>query len=237
MKKMMRLGSMIGIAFTFLFHACKHQIPVPPDNGNPGGVSGIPGTVGRTCSIDSVYFANDIYPLLSSTCAMAGCHDAITHKEGIDLSTYNNIKNYIVAGNASESKIYKTIIKTDNERMPPPPMPAWTTEQVAKLRTWINQGAKNNACDRCDTTDYKFSTAIKPLLQNKCQGCHNPASLGGGIDLSTYNSIKATAINGKLYGSVNWSPGYIPMPQSGLKIPDCEIKQIKKWIDAGMLNN
>lgn len=237
MKNMMRFGSGIVVSLILFLNACKHQIPVPPDNGNPGGVSGIPGTVGRACSNDSVYFANDIYPLISSTCAMAGCHDAVTHKEEIDLSTYNNIKNYIVAGNASESKIYKTIIKTDNERMPPPPMAAWTTEQVTKLRTWINQGAKNNACDRCDTTDYRFSTAIKPLIQNKCQGCHNPASLGGGIDLSTYTAIKAAGTNGKLYGSINWSAGYIPMPQGGLKMPDCEIKQIRKWIDAGMLNN
>lgn len=237
MKKVIRLGIVIGGACIFFFNACKHQIPVPLNKGNPGGVSGIPGSVGRTCNIDSVYFANDIYPLLSSTCAMAGCHDAITHKEGIDLSTYSTIKNYIVAGNASESKLYKTIIKTDNERMPPPPMPAWTTDQIAKLRKWINQGGKNNACDRCDTTDYKFSTAIKPVIQNKCQGCHNPASLGGGIDLSTYTSIKTSVITGKLYGSVNWISGYIPMPQGGLKMPNCEIKQIRKWIDAGMLNN
>jgi hypothetical protein len=67
-------------------------------------------------------------------------------------------------------------------------------------------------------------------------GCHKPGSLGGGIDLSTYNAIKDQVDNGKLYGSVTHSTGYKPMPQGG-KLSDCEITQISNWIDAGALNN
>lgn len=233
--KMLAIG-IIAFGIIFAINSCKHQIPVI-DNGNPGGVSGIPGSTGKTCSTDSVYFANEIFPLISSTCAMSGCHDATTQKEGVNLSTYANIMRYVVPGSATSSKLYREIVKTGSERMPPPPMAAWTSDQVAKLTKWINQGAANNACDKCDTTDYKYSTAIKTLMQNKCQGCHNPALLGGNIDLSTYTGVKAVAVNGKLYGSITWTTGFSAMPKGGIKMADCEISQVKKWIDAGSPNN
>lgn len=234
--KIISLG-IIALLIIIGLNSCKHEIPVMPDNGNPGGVSGVPGSIGRTCSADSVYFANDILPIITSGCAMSGCHDAITHKEGVNLTSYNNIMKYVIPFNTSNSKLYRVIVRTDNERMPPPPMAAWTTDQVNKLQKWINQGALNNACDKCDTTDNKYSTAIKPIIENKCKGCHNPASLGGGIDLSTYTAVKTIALSGKLMGSITWTTGFKAMPQGGIKMPDCEIKQVKKWIDAGTLNN
>ena len=223
------------ILILFTLSACKHQIPI--DTSNDNGLAGIPGSSGRVCSPDSVYFANDIFPLISSTCAMSGCHDAFSRKDGVDLTSYSKIKMYVSPGNAGGSKLYKVIVATNGDRMPPPPMPAWTSSQIALLAKWINQGAANNVCDKCDTTDFKYSTAIKQIMQNKCQGCHNPAQPGGNIDLSTYAGVKAVADNGKLYGSIIWMAGFSPMPKGGIKMPDCEIRQIKKWIDAGRLNN
>ena len=126
---------------------------------------------------------------------------------------------------------------TGSSRMPPPPRIPITSAQLALIQKWISQGAKNNVCDACDTSSFKYATSIQPLIQNKCVGCHNSASLGGGIDLSSYAAVKAVAVNGKLFGSVNWATGFSPMPKGGVKSPVCEITQIKKWIDAGSLNN
>lgn len=218
-----------GIAIAFA--ACKHEIPAFPLNDTSS-----PSVITSNCSTDSVYFVNTIQPLLVSGCAMSGCHDAITHREGINLTTYTGIMKEVKAGSASNSSLYKSMVRTDKERMPPPPALAFTSDQLTKVRTWINQGAKNNGCSSCDTTSFKFTETIKPLIQTKCQGCHNPASLGGGIDLSTYAGIKSSAASGKLYGSVTWASGFIKMPQNS-KLPVCEITQIKKWIDAGSLNN
>ena len=225
----------VSMLLMVLLGACKHQIPVDTSNNN--GLAGIPGSSGRTCSPDSIYFANEIFPLISSTCAMSGCHDAATRKDGVDLTSYSKIRSYVVPGKSAESKLYKVVILTNGDRMPPPPMPAWTSDQIAILAKWINQGAANNVCDKCDTTDFKYSTAIKQIMQNKCQGCHNPALLGGNIDLSTYAGVKAVADNGKLYGSIIWTAGFSAMPKGGVKMPECEIRQIKKWIDAGSPNN
>ncbi|HQS52527.1 MAG: hypothetical protein B7X75_06780, partial [Sphingobacteriales bacterium 39-40-5] len=192
--------------------------------------------VSVSCSTDTVYFANTIQPLLISNCAMSGCHDAVSHVEGINLTTYSGVMREVNAGNAAKSSLYKSMIETGNDRMPPPPAAAFTSAQLNQVKTWINQGARNNGCSSCDSSSFKFAANIKPIIADKCQGCHNPNSLGGGIDLSTYTAIKASAASGKLYGSITWASGFSKMPQAG-KLPTCEISQIRKWIDAGSLNN
>ena len=221
-----------GIIF---FYACRHELLDPGSNGNGGGGFQPPSS---SCSPDTAYFINDIMPIISSKCTMSGCHDNITHAEGVNLTTYTNIIRYVVAGNGAGSKLFKVLNKTGEERMPPPPMPALTATQKALIQKWIDQGAKNNNCiGRCDTTVFTYSGAVKPIIDNKCVGCHNPANLGGNIDLSMYNPVKTVAVNGKLYGSVAQQTGYSPMPKNGAKLSDCEIRQIQKWINAGSLNN
>ncbi len=215
---------------TFSYTSCKHEVPTLSELE-----SQLP-AVSVSCSTDTVYFANTIQPLLISNCAMSGCHDAISHKEGINLTTYSGVMREVKSGNAAKSSLYKSMIETGNDRMPPPPAAAFTSTQLAQVRTWINQGARNNGCSSCDSSSFKFAANIKPIIADKCQGCHNPNSLGGGIDLSSYNAIKASATSGKLYGSITWASGFSKMPQAG-KLPTCEISQIKKWIDAGSLNN
>ena len=121
--------------------------------------------------------------------------------------------------------------------IPPPHLP-FSSANIAAIQKWINQGAKNSQCvAACDSSVFTFSASILPTMNTFCKGCHNPASLGGGIDLSTHNGIKLVALSGKLAGSINHKPGYIPMPQGGNKLLDCQLKQIEKWIAAGALNN
>lgn len=216
--------------------ACTHEPMITITNNTPSGNANNPINTGKACSADSVYFSNDIFPLINSTCATTGCHDAISRREGVVLTSYTNIKKYVSPGKASGSTLYKVITKTGSERMPPPPASAWTTDQINMLAKWINQGALENSCDRCDTTNFKFTTNIKPIIQNNCVGCHSGSAPSGKIDLSTYSGIQAVALNGKLYGSVSWSAGFSAMPKSQ-KLPNCQITQLKKWIDAGSQNN
>ena len=46
---------------------------------------------GSNCDSTKVYFQNQIAPIFNSSCALAGCHDAIKHEEGIILDSYENI--------------------------------------------------------------------------------------------------------------------------------------------------
>ena len=121
--------------------------------------------------------------------------------------------------------------------MPPPPMPALTQAQLSKMIIWINQGALNNECSSgCDTAVFTYAAAVAPLMNTYCKGCHNPASLGGGIDLSTYTAVKASAA-GRLLGSIKHTAGYAAMPKGSNKFSDCQVRQVEKWIQAGSQNN
>jgi len=55
--------------------------------------------------------------------------------------------------------------------------------------------------------------------------------------MGTYAADKAMGQNGKLYGTINHSPGFSPMPKGMSKMNNCQIATIKKWVDTGMPNN
>ena len=220
--------------------ACKHEVQSPGttanNNGNNSG--NIPDIVSGTCSPDTVYFSNTVLPLINSGCAISGCHDQQSHQEGLVLNSYNGIMKIVRAGNASESKLYQVITANNEDIMPPPPHAPFSSATITVIRQWISQGAKNNQCvSSCDTSLFTYSGAVAPIMNTYCKGCHNAASLSGGVDLSTYNGVRTTALNGSLAGSINHSAGYTAMPQGGNKLQSCQIIQIEKWIQAGVANN
>ena len=90
----------------------------------------------------------------------------------------------------------------------------------------------------CDTTNVTYVNTVAPLLQsNGCVSCHSGGAPSGNIALDTYNGVRTVAQNGKLYGAINHSAGFSPMPQGGSKMTSCNINRIKAWIDAGSNNN
>jgi uncharacterized membrane protein len=220
------------LGFAGISFACTHETTSPNSSTTPP-------TVSATCSADSVYFVNEVLPIITSNCSMSGCHDASTRADGVQLTNYTTIIKYVNKGNASSSKLYKVIIDTDpGDRMPPPPRSPLTAAQIAKIQKWINQGAKNNSCaSACNVDVFTFSGSIKPMLDTKCVGCHSAVSPGGNINLSTYAAVKVVALNGKLYGSIAHQTGFSPMPKNAAKLSDCEITQVQRWIAAGSLNN
>lgn len=232
--------------------SCKHSplvtqevadvIPIPTDtssNGNPGN-PGNPGNNGIPCDADTVYFQNTILPLFISNCAKSGCHDAATAQEGIILNSYTNImgSGEIEPGDASEGDIMEVITENDpDDRMPPPPNQPLSSQQINMIAQWINQGAQNNRCDECDTTNVTYSGKIRAILDGKCVGCHNNTLASDGVNLTNYIGVQSVALNGRLYGAVNHAPGFAAMPQGGPKLPDCEIAAIRIWVQDGAPNN
>jgi hypothetical protein len=196
--------------------------------------SGLDST-GWRCSADSAYFQYDVLPVLVSSCATSGCHDAISKTSGYQLTDYaNTIKKGVSAGKATSSKIYTEIA---NGSMPPVGSPKMTQAQKDIVAKWINQGAKNLSCNpnfgSCDTTKVLYSTFVKPLIQNKCLGCHT----GGTNDVSTFAAVQKLALNGKLYGSIAHLTGYRKMPEGSPQLPSCEVSKIQAWVKRGALNN
>lgn len=216
--------------------SCKHEsdqitdIPADTTSSNQ-----------NKCNPDSIYFAQEILPIFQSTCAMSGCHDVASHKKDIILDTYAHILSTgkIKVSNPADSKIYKVLFESGEDRMPPPPSSPTTSAQQSAILKWISQGAKNNSCMllECDTVNVKYSTHIKPMIVNYCQGCHNGANAGGGIDLSSYSGTKAIADNGKFMGSISHLGSYSAMPKNANKLSNCQIRTVTLWINAGSPNN
>jgi uncharacterized membrane protein len=229
----------IGLALIVLslLASCKHDVPQP--GGNNGGGNGGGGST--TCSPDTAYFAQQVLPIITGSCATTGCHDAITQASGVRLTDYNTIMTTgeVVAGNPLASELYEKIVETDlRKRMPPPPRAALSAAQIATIKKWIEQGAKNNSCTAaCDSSNVKYSTIVSSIMSTNCTGCHGGSSPSGGINLTNYAGVNTISRNGKLMNSILRNGLASPMPKNLPKLSDCDIKRIQKWVNEGSPNN
>lgn len=246
MKKILFFGLALGgIILAGQFQSCQREpvyigdLLVDPNNPNDTIPNDTIQQNLHPCDPDSVYFEKDVLPILISNCAMSGCHDQASHKEGVILTTYDYVKSTggIKVNSPASSKIYQVLSGGGEEAMPPSPRSPLTSAQKATLLKWIQQGAKNLTCDDCSTDNVTFAGTIQPLLNNRCVGCHGNVDPGGGIKLQNYNQILTQVSNGKLWGAVNREAGFKYMPPSGPKLPDCNLEQIQIWINDGAPNN
>src|SRR6516225_7666901 len=96
-----------------------------------------------------VRYNRDIRPILSNRCFK--CHGPDLKKAGLDLQTRESSTNQLKSGNipvvpgkSAESQLIERVSSPDEHyRMPPQRKgERLTTEQIDKLRAWIDQGAK-----------------------------------------------------------------------------------------------
>jgi len=240
MKKAMIVIAVGTFAFCLTFlNSCKHEPQLSPDPGPDTTIIDPPEDT-------NICFERDILPIFQLHCAIAGCHNQQTSEEDLVLDTYSHIissgnNDFIIPGNASDSKVMEALTETDLDKiMPPPPQTPLTQQQIDLVRRWIDEGAENNSqpCPtNCDTTTYTFAAGVQPILGTYCVGCHGGTAPQGGINLTTYAGVLVVASNGKLVGSVNHLSGVSPMPQNAAMLSVCKRVVIKKWVDAGAFNN
>lgn len=217
--------------------ACKHEpeaIPVAPAAQNPGGNNPPPVN-------DSVSFVTEILPLLQSNCTMSGCHDNASAQKGVRLTSYANVISTadVRPGDPDGSDLYKVITETDpDDVMPRPPAQPLTPAQIALIRKWILEGAKNTNINKgCDENVFTYSGAVDGIIAQNCRGCHSGSVPQGGITLATYDDVKTQALSGKLICAINHGSGCVPMPLNGNKLDACRINVVQKWVTAGAPNN
>lgn len=222
----------IYIAFTvMILISCKHEAVIPEGLISP--------EISYNCDSDTVYFVNDIQPLLNATCATTGCHDDQTAEDGVRLTNYQSI---IQTGEVrpfrpDDSELYEVLFEDGDDLMPPPPQSPLSTNQKEMIRKWIMQGAKNNECkEDCNTESVTFTSDISPIISNNCTSCHSGNDPNGGIRLTNYSEISALASSGLLMDVLTTSNGAPQMPQSG-PIDNCSMDKITKWIEDGTPNN
>lgn len=113
------------------------------------------------CGQREVSFAADIQPILEVACVE--CHTTTGEgvaASGFAVNDYDSVMKgtdlgpVVIAGSSISSTLYRVVAgKTDPEiRMPPHHEESWAEgrgaplgdEEIEKLATWIDQGAKNN---------------------------------------------------------------------------------------------
>lgn len=237
--------SVIIMVISAMLPSCRHELILPLGPDSQDTIPNLPidsaDYSGTPCNPDTVYFQNQVLPLLISQCTKSGCHDVASHKEGVVLVDYQRI---ISTGDVTpfkpqNSDLYRVLNKTDpKDRMPPSPDAPLTTDQKNLIKKWIEQGAQNNVCNEnyggCSTNNVTYSNFVNPLMANRCVGCHAGSNPVGKIKLTTYDEVKVSAQNGTLYGSIAHVQGFKPMPDGGNALSACFVDKIKAWIDSGM---
>lgn len=214
---------------------CRHEIPTPPIDDNPI-------VVAPPCDPNTVYFAQQIQPILESACAQSACHDAVNPADGIRLDGYAALMNspegnLVVPGSPGASELIEVLLESDPDKiMPPPPASPLSAAQIDLISLWIEQGALNLSCASCDTTSVTFSGHIQPLINNRCVTCHSGGNASGALQLTSHSQVVSAVENRNLMDAVHRLPGISAMPPSGA-LNDCELRMLALWIEANMPNN
>lgn len=232
-KNLLPLVTFIGLlALSLMYSSCQHEPELYIENK---------AVVSPICDEDTVYFQNEVLPLLISSCATSGCHNAIDAEDGIVLIDYATVIKFgsINLEQPEESEIYEVLNDDGDDRMPPPPNSELSSEQKNTILNWIRQGALNNECaeSECDTTNVGFSSSIWPILETNCVGCHSGPDAGGEIQITNYNEVVSLVENGRLMGAIKHMEPFVPMPKDGNKLSDCDIAKFDIWIQNGTKND
>ncbi|HET9055850.1 MAG TPA: hypothetical protein VFN30_03280 [Chitinophagaceae bacterium] len=121
MKKTLYIIFVIAI-FTITYSCSKSK-----DNSTTGGGSG--GSTPVNCTNISAKFSADVQPIISTYCAITGCHNGTQQPT---LTTYAQI-----AGNA-------TLINSQVQSGRMPKVGSLTTDQKNIIACWVQSGALNN---------------------------------------------------------------------------------------------
>lgn len=240
MNTIKRFCGLLSLLLIMLIVACKTD-PIIPDGGIVAPDLPIVQDPGdeNLCDEGVISFQHQVLPIMISSCAYSGCHDAITAEDDIELYSYEKVLKEVTPGDPNNSELYESIIEPDpNDIMPPPPASPLSNEQISIIRNWISQGANNTDCGTtCDSTAASYANDIAPLLQDYCVGCHNSSRSDGNVNLESHAKVVTYVDNGTLMGSIIHDPLYAKMPPSGSKLSDCRIAQVQKWIDEGAQDN
>lgn len=197
------------------------------------------------CDPQTVYFQQEVLPILISNCTQSGCHDVVTASDGVVLMDYASVMATadVRAGNPDGSDLYEVLVEDDpDKRMPQPPNPALSAQEISLIRNWIQQGAQDLSCTgdtaaACHTANLSYQADIVPILQTYCIGCHEGDQPSGGVSLDTHSGTAEVASNGFLVSAVKQDGIARPMPLGQSKIPACSIAQIEAWVNDGFPNN
>jgi len=216
--KILRNCALAGITFwAILFTSCKHEPEL-------------------MLGIDPVCFGEQVQPIISTSCAMKGCHTG--DGELFGLKTYPDISSHVTPFKPMASRLHKVLLGNPNSQgfMPPKNKATLSSAQIDIISLWILQGAQDCKPLPCDP-NVTYTKTILPIITNYCQSCHGGVNPQGGISLTDYKTI-SDAVNGdRFMGAIEWLDTFKPMPKDNDKLSDCKISQFLTWKNDGTPQN
>lgn len=94
-----------------------------------------------------------------------------------------------------------------------------------------------------------YQNEIRPILQAKCQGCHQPAKRSGGYEMTSFAQLLRAGESGtagivpgkpvesELLTQITPVNGRAAMPKNGDPLPTAEIGLIRRWIEQGAIDD
>ena len=130
-KKIIWFGLLMVVSMMVLFVGCTKTTTVPIDN--------------TPAITTEVSFSKDIQPILTSSCAISGCHSGSVAPNLSSAVALNSLVNgsYISVATPKTSSVYLWL--TGKKAATMPLGSANNPSNInAKMLAWITQGAKNN---------------------------------------------------------------------------------------------
>lgn len=99
---------------------------------------------GQSISIpDPLDFAAHVFPILKQRCLECHGPELQEAEMRVDQQDSMLVEDFVVPGDAANSRLYEVLISEDDDRMPPigehKPLP---TSEIVVIKAWIDQGAK-----------------------------------------------------------------------------------------------
>lgn len=105
---------------------------------------------GCSTVIDSVSFSTEIQPILTTNCAIAGCHVGNTPSGNLNLEASKAYAallkpgtGYIDTNNPTFSVLYSSLVST-SKPMPPLGQQPLSACDLKRIEIWMKEGALNN---------------------------------------------------------------------------------------------
>ncbi|MBX7226339.1 MAG: hypothetical protein K1X55_09935 [Chitinophagales bacterium] len=94
----------------------------------------------------------------------------------------------------------------------------------------------------CEVDTASFKKDVKPIIDAKCNYCHGTENYmvsGNGINLGSYEKIKAfEQLRPNVFlNSLQHNSGVSPMPKGDKKLDICILNKIEVWVNDTMPNN
>jgi len=198
----------------------------------------LPGAASLGADLD---FYRDIYPFLEENCV--SCHNKTTTKAGLNMETPELMIEggdsgpSIVPGKSDESLLVEASVHSDFIEMPPPKNKtgarSLSEKEIAKLRQWIDEGAKSSTREVRQVAWQALSAEVDPIYAVAMSEDGRYAACGRGNRLFLYDLAERRRVaeikEGREDGAHRALVQSLAFSPDGTRLASGSFREVKLW--------